>query len=400
MSIFREHKSVADRSASDRRRHKQKIEKAIKEGIHDIVAEESIIGQDGKKKIKIPVRGIKEYRFVYGTNENNKSVGSAPGSDIRRGQKISDNKKKSQSGPGKPGNTPGEEYYEVEITLEELSHYLFDDLQLPDLEKKSLKKIISERIKRKGYRKEGIRPRLDKKKSAIQRIKRKKATERSRDMEADDIFPFHENDLIYRHYKPTQKECSNAVIFFIMDVSGSMTKEKKFIARSFYFLLYHFIRSKYENTEIVFISHDTSANEVSEEQFFSRGNSGGTLVSTGLDLVCEIVNKRFHPSNWNIYSFQCSDGDNWPEDTNRTLIAAEKIRDFSQLFGYCEINPEERKGEWFEESRLSKVYESGQLTGRKMKIVTITSKNDIWPSFKALFGGRAPKKIIVSSGKK
>ena len=93
MSIFREHKTIADRSARDRKRHKGKIEKAIKEGIHDIVAEESIIGKDGKKKIKIPVRGIKEYRFVYGNNESNKRVGSAPEKDIKRGQKIGDGQK-------------------------------------------------------------------------------------------------------------------------------------------------------------------------------------------------------------------------------------------------------------------------------------------------------------------
>lgn len=417
MSIFTEHKTVADRSASDRRRHKQKIEKAIKEGIHDIVAEESIIGQDGKKKIRIPVRGIKEYRFVYGDNENNKKVGSAPGADIKRGQKIGNGKQKQKvKDPNKPGNEPGEEYYDVEITLEELAHYLFDDLQLPDLEKKSLKKVISEKIKRKGYRKEGIKPRLDKKKSAIQRIKRKKATERHARPEGkweldengaqkyvpatkdEESFPFHENDLVYRHYKPSQKECSNAVIFFVMDISGSMTKEKKFIARSFYFLLYHFIRSKYENTEIVFVSHDTNAYEVNEEQFFKRGNSGGTLVSSGLEMVLEIINKRYHPNSWNIYCFQCSDGDNWPEDTEKTLTAAEKIRDVSQLFGYCEIVPGgESSSTWFEESRLSKVYES--IVARKLKIVSVASKSDIWPAFKRLFGGKTNRKrrIIASN---
>ena len=129
MSIFREHKTVADRSASDRRRHKKKIERAIKEGIHDIVAEESIIGQDGKKKIKIPVRGIKEYQFIYGDNATNKKAGSAPGADIQRGQKIGEGQKKKDAIGNKPGNEPGEEYYEVEITLEELAHYLFDNLE-------------------------------------------------------------------------------------------------------------------------------------------------------------------------------------------------------------------------------------------------------------------------------
>ena len=104
MSIFREHKTIADRSARDRKRHKSKIEKAIKEGIHDIVAEESIIGKDGKKKIKIPVRGIKEYRFVYGNNESNKKVGSAPEKDIKRGQKTKWEKtrKRASSSRGLP----------------------------------------------------------------------------------------------------------------------------------------------------------------------------------------------------------------------------------------------------------------------------------------------------------
>ena len=390
-TIFREHKTVADRSASDRRRHKKKIEKAIKEGIHSIVAEESIIGQDGKKKIRIPVRGIKEYRFVYGDNNTNQRSGTAPGSDIQRGQKIGKGQKQKGQGQGqgKPGQEPGQEYYDVEITLEELAHYLFDDLELPDMEKKALKKVMSEKLKRRGYRSEGIKPRLDKKKSAIQRIKRKKAAERhanSGDSDDEEIFPFHENDLVYRHFKKSDKENSNAVIFFVMDISGSMTTEKKFLARSFYFLLYHFIRSKYDHTEIIFVSHDTSAYEVSENDFFTRGNSGGTIVSSGLGLVQEIIHSRYHPSSWNVYCFQCSDGDNWPDDTGKTLQIAEEIREISQLFGYCEITPGNTQGGWFEDTKLSKVYE--RLTGKKFKIVNIRSKSDIWEAFSQLFGGK------------
>ena len=388
-TIFREHKTVADRSASDRRRHKKKIEKAIKEGIHSIVAEESIIGQDGKKKIKIPVRGIKEYRFVYGDNNTNQKSGTAPGSDIQKGQKIGQGQK--QNGPGqgnKPGNDPGEEYYDVEITLEELAHYLFDDLELPDMEKKALKKIMSEKLRRKGYRSDGIKPRLDKKKSAIERIKRKKAAERHLSNEDDEeIFPFHENDLVYRHFKKSSKENSNAVIFFVMDVSGSMTQQKKFLARTFYFLLYHFIRSKYDHTEIVFIAHDTKAHEVGENAFFTRGNSGGTIVSSGLQKVCDIVHTRYHPSSWNVYCFQCSDGDNWPDDTGKTLQLAEEIKEFSQLFGYCEISPSgEPSAGWFEDTKLSITYE--RISDKKMKIVKIMNKSDIWDAFSRLFGGK------------
>ena len=142
MSIFKEHKTTADRSASDRSRHKKKIEKAIREGIHDIVADESIIGQDGKKRIKIPVKGIKEYRFVYGDNDTNKQVGSAPGKNIRKGQQIGKADKKGNAQGNKPGKEAGEEYYDVEISLEELASYLFDSLNLPDLEKKRITNII------------------------------------------------------------------------------------------------------------------------------------------------------------------------------------------------------------------------------------------------------------------
>ena len=120
MSIFKKHNTNADRSASDRRRHKEKIEKAIKEGVYDIVAEESIIGQAGKKKIKIPVRGIKEYQFVYGSGQNTKGVGAAPGQDIKKGQVIQKGKQKGQGKGTKAGNNKGEEFYEVEITLDEL----------------------------------------------------------------------------------------------------------------------------------------------------------------------------------------------------------------------------------------------------------------------------------------
>jgi sporulation protein YhbH len=383
MSSFTEHKTIADRSASDRRRHKQKIDQAIKEGIHNIVAEESIIGQDGKKKFKIPVKGIKEHRLIYGSNENNKKVGSAPGKDIQKGQKIGESQNNQKSPSNEPGTEPGTEYYDVEMDLDELAEYLFRDLELPELERKSLKKIMSERLKRQGYRREGIEPRLDKKKTAISRIKRLKAAKRRDDFDEDKRFMFHEDDLVYRHFKQSLRECSNAVIFFLMDISGSMTQEKKFLARSFYFLLYHFIRSKYQHTEIVFIAHDTAAYEVNEEQFFTRGESGGTMVSSALNLSLDVISKRYHPNSWNIYAFQCSDGDNWANDNEKTIQVMEKLKSISQLVGYCEICSS--AAAWGGSTGvLSKVYLP--LVDKKFKSVEIKKKADIWPAFKKLFG--------------
>lgn len=400
MSIFREHKTIADRSASDRQRHKKKIEDAIKEGIHNIVSEESIIGQDGKKKINIPVRGIKEYRFVYGENEKNQKVGSAPGKDVQRGQKVGD-AEKSKGKSGKGSDEKGTEYYEVEITLEELAQYLFNDLELPDLARKSIKNITGEKWKRHGYRSDGIRPRLDKKQTAINRIKRMKATQLRKKQEElepnpnatpeeEERFPFHENDLRYRHIKKDVKESSNAVIFFLMDISGSMTQNKKFLARSFYFLLYHFINSRYENCEVVFIAHDTEAYEVDEDRFFKRGESGGTKVSSGLQMVQDIISKRFHPASWNIYCFQCSDGDNWSDDDPKTIELAAQLKNVCQLFGYCQIEPKEERSGWDGIKKLLQTYTP--LTDNNFKCVEIAGKNDIWPAFQKLLGKRVQVK--------
>lgn len=395
MSTFREHKTIADRAASDRSRHRQKIEKAIKESIRDVVAEESIIGQNGKKKIKIPVKGIKEHQFVYGANEKNKQVGSAQGKEVREGQRIGHRRRKAQQGEeGKPGNKPGEEMYEIEMSLEELAGYLFNDLELPELEKKNFKFTTQEKMKRKGKRPYGIRPRLSKKETIKQKLRRKKAAIKAGtfDSDGDERFTFHESDLRYKHIAPVKKENTAAVVFFVMDVSGSMTKSKKFLARSFFFLLYQFINHKYSSTDVIFVSHTAEAAEVNEEQFFTQVPNGGTLVSTGIKKVEEIIEKRYHPNNWNIYTFYCGDGDNWSIDNKEALDGFRRLKEINQVMCYTEIgklvdyreyslfggsNPDKRLWDW------TKLAED-----KNFKRIRLEEHKDIWPAFKKLFGGR------------
>lgn len=392
MSVFKKHESIADRSASDRRRHKQKIEKAIKEGIHDIVAEESIIGQDGKKKIRIPVRGIKEYQFIFDQGNNSKGVGSAQGKDIKKGQVIKEPKKKGngRGSPGKPGKDKGEDYYDVEISLEELASYLFDDLNLPELAKKNTGNVFVEKIKRKGYRTKGIRARLSKKETLKNKIKRQKQATKNGtyDPESGDRFPFHEDDLKYKHIEVTKKPITNAVIFMIMDVSGSMGKTKKFLARSFFFLLYQFIRYKYQTVELCFISHTTEASEVNEDDFFKKSSTGGTYISSGLILADKILHERYNPSSWNIYTFHCSDGENWSEDNDKAVEYMSKLINISQLAGYIQITPNQQ-AIWGEE--MADVFR--HLESDKFKICNIFDKTDVWPQFAKLFGGKYEIKI-------
>ena len=410
MSVFRKHKSIVDRAASDRARHKKKIDKAIKESIKDVIAEESIIGQNGKKKIRVPVRGLKEYRFIYGNNEKNKTVGSAGDHSVKKGQKIGQKRAQQGAGQGsgKASNKKGDEYYDVEVSLEELAEYLFNDLELPDLEKKQFRFVSQETIKRKGYRFQGIRPRLSKKETLKRKIRRQKMAEKAGtyDPESDDRFPFHKDDLKYHHIKPKVKENSTAVIFFLMDVSGSMSQDRKFLARSFFFLLYQFLNHKYEQVDVVFISHSTLAKRVDENDFFKVGTHGGTIISSSLELELDIISKEYHPNSWNIYSFYCGDGENWSSDNEKCITLFKKIKEVSQLTGYCEIN-EHYKGladeikkddpfygtpwgtfsAWKNEEMENLWSKINPLCDNKFKKVMVGESDHIWRAFHALFGG-------------
>lgn len=422
-TIFRPFRSSdaerSDRSAGDRLRHRQKIRESIRENIADIIAEESIIGKSRDRVIKVPIRGIREYRFVYG--DNSPGVGQGDGNS-QPGQVVG---KSGQEGEGqgteKAGDKAGVDYYETDVTLEELIDIMFEDLDLPDLERKALRQLEAPRSsKRRGYRQVGIRIRLDKLRTVRSRIKRKFSVERRRRAEeakgavttsadaaaldAEEAaalldeaeeqdpetsaagtsgvpkrrFPFHTDDLVYRHVTTQMRRESNAVVICIMDTSGSMDTMKKYLARSFFFLLYQFICTKYRSVEIVFISHHTEANEVSEEEFFHKGESGGTFISSGYQKALDIITERYHPSLWNVYAFHCSDGDNFDSDNTAALKAAHELAEICNLFGYGEIKP---LGSRYYESSMLNIFR--RLDAENFQTVLIERKEDIWPSFKA-----------------
>ena len=366
----------SDRSAGDRLRHRQKVRESIRDNIADIIAEESIIGQSGDRVIKVPLRGVKEYRFVYG--ENAPGVGQGNG-DSQPGQVVGKGQQQGQAPGDQAGDTPGQDYYETDVTLEELIEIMFEDLELPDMDRKILREIESERQwKRKGFRAKGIRVRLDKRRTVREKLKREIAA-RKRGHSEEERFRFHQDDLTYKYVTTDTKPQSNAVVICIMDTSGSMDTLKKYLARSFFFLLYQFVRAKYQKVEVVFVAHHTEAKEVSEEEFFYKGESGGTFISSGYRKALEIIEARYHPSLWNIYAFHCSDGDNFSSDNSAALQAARELCDICNLFGYGEIKP--RGNRYYDSSMLS-VFQ--RLPDENYQTVLIERKEDIWPGFKSL----------------
>lgn len=374
MAIFRDFsKQKRDRSASDRQRHKELVKKKIKEGIADIIAEESIIGKNKNKVIKVPIKGIKEYRFVYGKNTKGAAQGTG---EEQKGQVIQDGRgQKGKQGAGQAGNRPGEDIYETEITIEEAINMMFEDLELPDLDKKKYFQTETEVFKKfLGYQKKGIRSRLSKRKTMINRLKRKRAL--GKNLEEGESFPFHNDDLVYRRLTMDIKEHSNAVVFCLMDTSASMDQVKKYLARSFYFLLYSFLKNRYQTTEIVFVAHHTEAKEVTEDEFFHKVESGGTMISSGYKKVLEIIEQRYNPTIWNIYAFHCSDGDNFSSDNKAAVEHAKKLTEVCNLFGYGEIKPNTSY------SWSSMIDEFRQIDSENFVSLKIRNKDNIWPALR------------------
>ena len=369
----------SDRSAGDRLRHRQKVREAIRANVADIVAEEAILTKTPDQVIKVPISGIKEYRFIF--DEKMPRVAAAGKAQVKAGQVVGFAPNEQGGLPG-AGDRPGLDYYETEITVEELVDLMFEDLQLPELERKKLREsLVDHGTKRRGYRRVGVRVQLDKKRTVRSRIKRQVAMRRGQAEAGAKAarVPFHREDLRYRRRVPDVETESNAVVICIMDTSGSMGASKKYLARSFFFLLYRFVRTRYRNVDLAFVAHHALAREVSEEEFFHKGESGGTMISSGYRKALEIIRARYHPSLWNVYAFHCSDGENFSEDNREACQAAEELARLCNLLGYGEIKSSEPfRGA----STMLKAF-SG-LEAKNFHAVEILRKEDIWPCFKAL----------------
>lgn len=382
MAIFRdtaENQVEHDRAIEDRRRHRQLVEKSIKENLGDILSEESIIGESKNKKFKIPIRGLKEYQFIYG--KNNKGVTTGSGEE-KRGDRIgSSSSGQKGQGKGQAGNQEGQDIYETEITLEELLDYIVEDLDLPNLDKKKYSEIIVESAGRKrGYQRFGIRPRLAKKKTVMAKMARKQGKKRALmeagfDEEEIQRFPFRDEDMRYYKVKKKPRKESNAVMIFIMDVSGSMDSSKKYLARSFFFVLSKFLRRKYNNIAFEFVSHTTSAKIVNEYEFFHKGESGGTYISSGLNVALDLIREKYSPDMWNIYPFYASDGDNWSEDNEKAIKAVNDLATVCNLFGYIELLPSTYSTTMY--YRFAKEIKQSNFAS-----VVVKEKKDLWNAIK------------------
>lgn len=388
MSIQRNDWSLQRKGIMDQERHKERVRDAVKKNLGSIVSNESIILSDGQKTVKVPIRSLDEYKFRFDPRKK-KHVGQGDGK-TKVGDVIGkENSQQGQgqgSGKGQAGSGPGQDFYEAEVNIEEIAALIFEDLQLPYLQEKAKQAVKSTTTKFTEIRRTGVMSNMDKRRSMMENIRRN-----AREVGAAKLGNFKKEDLRFKTWEEDVKYESNAVVIAMMDVSGSMGEFKKYIARSFYFWMVRFLKTKYDNVKIVFISHHTEAKEVTEEQFFTQGESGGTVVSSAYKLALEIIKEQFPPRDWNVYPFHFSDGDNYYSDNDEAVKLADELISTCNLFGYGEIGEEGASSYRRSSGALLSIFKDHLKNKDRFVGVRIDDKEDVYPALKEFFGRRGDK---------
>ncbi|MCP8615301.1 sporulation protein YhbH [Salirhabdus salicampi] len=369
--ITEEDWSLHQKGYDDQKRHQEKVKEVIKQRLPELISEESIVMSDGKRVVKVPVRSLNEYKIRYNYDKN-KHAGQGKG-DSKVGDVVSKGKDddKAQGDGSKPGDQPGADYYETDVSIAELEEELFRHLELPDLEDKEKDEIVHHDIEFNDLRKKGLQGNVDKRRTL------KEALKRNIREGNQTVLPILPDDLRFKTWEDIEEPDSKAVVFAMMDTSGSMGLWEKYMARSFFFWTSRFLKKKYDTVVIEFIAHHTEAKVVSEEDFFSKGESGGTICSSAYTKALELIDDKYNPSSYNIYPIHFSDGDNLTSDNRKCLKLVEELMEHSQMFGYGEVNQYNRH------STLMSAY--SKIEDPKFRHYILRQKTDVFYAMKELF---------------
>jgi len=407
-----------NKSAVNRQRFLQRYKKHIKKAVSESISKRSITDVEKGEDISIPQKDIAEPVIHHGQG-GKRSVVHPGNKEFIKGDQIP-----RQSGGGGSGGEgeasdtgEGEDEFVFQITQDEFLEFLFEDLELPNLVKRQLAGVESFKQVHGGIITEGSPSRINIGRSMRSatarrmalgsaskkrlRLLEKELTEMlAREFEKQDQtrikdlkveieklqrkikrIPFVDTfDLRYNLKIKQPQPVAKAVMFCVMDVSGSMSQVTKDIAKRFFILLYMFLKRNYKKIDVVFIRHHTIAKEVDEEEFFYSRETGGTIVSSALKLMNEIVEERYSPEEWNIYAAQASDGDNWNDDSPVCgKLLTENILPIVQHFAYLEITPRQHQALWREYEKILAAHPE------EFAMQQLVSAADIFPVFRELF---------------
>ncbi len=402
------------KSAQNRQRFIRRYKEQIKQAIADTIAQRSITDVASGGEVRIPRRDIAEPSFNFGAGGWRQGVHPGnrefvAGDTIERPQGGGQGQGSEASDIGE-----GEDDFIFTLTRDEFMELFFEDLALPNLHKTRIQTLVEQQSVRAGHTHDGVPSNIDIVRSLTGALARRTALrgplrcelaelalrleechdrhERELLLAAMDVLekrigrvPFiDEFDLRYRNRVMRPKPCTQAVMFCLMDVSGSMDEQRKDIAKRFFMLLYHFLHSTYEHIQVVFIRHHTAAQEVDEQEFFQSRDTGGTLVSSALDLMDRTIAARYPREDWNIYAAQASDGDNWPMDSARCRdLLVKRVLPAVQYYAYVQIVATQEQQLWAE-------YDSVRAEHPHFVMQKIAERGDIYPVFRRLMQKSSP----------
>jgi uncharacterized protein len=364
------------RGARDWLRHNQKVRDAVKGNLPEILSGEDLLSRPGgNRTVLVPVKFLEHSRFRLSEPDTQQGAGQGrgqPGDVLQPARPNGD--RSAQSG----GTENGEIRFVVEMKLEEIIDWIWEELKLPDLKPKRTASMDDPEYVREGWDKRGARSRLDRRRTLKEAVKRRAVQE--------DPVPIVNDDLRFRQLVKRPTPSTNAAVIFALDVSGSMDEAQRKLAKQFFFFALQGIRRQYANVETAFLAHAAQAWEFEEREFFQASSSGGTVSSCVFQLGLEVMRQRYDPSRYNVYFFYASDGENAAEDREPAAAALRSFAAQTNYAGYVEtggiatFRPRE--------TQLAELFHELKAAGLPVGMSPLGSQDDVWRAIREFFKER------------
>lgn len=363
------------RGARDWLRHNEKVREGVRDNLADLIAGPDLITGSPDKTVHVPVRLLEHARFRLSEHASEAHAAAGQGN----GQ-PGDVLRQVHAGPGdgdeegEGGNQEGEFRMLLELKIDDIMDWLWEELNLPELQPRHKAGIQDDEYVREGWDKRGARARLDRRRTVKEAIKRRAIQ--------PDAAPFSNEDLRFRQLVHRKKPATSAVVLFALDVSASMSVSERKLAKTFFFLALQGIRRKYAKVEIRFIAHTTHAWEFSEAEFFQVSGSGGTGASTAFQLALDLIANEYDPSQYNVYLFYASDGENFTEDRTAATETLGRLLGMVNYVGYIETAPGSLRSTDTEMNVICTGLKEG---GSPLGISVLSKPEDVWKALRRFF---------------
>jgi uncharacterized sporulation protein YeaH/YhbH (DUF444 family) len=368
------------RGARDWLRHNQKVREAVKETLPDLLSGADLMTRPGNRTVAVPVKFLEHARLRLADPQVQQGAGQGrgePGDILQPGREDGD--EGAQSG----GTKDGEVRFVVELKVDEIVDWLWEELKLPELKPKRAATLDEADYVREGWDKRGARSRLDRRRTMKQAVKRRAIQETL----VDEPIALINDDLRFRQLVRRPRPATSAAVIFALDVSGSMDEAQRRLAKQFFFFALQGVRRQYSKVETVFLAHAAQAWEFDESQFFQASSSGGTVTSTVARLALDVMKTRYDPGRYNVYFFYASDGENAAEDRDEARATLSEIAHQVNYAGYIEtggiatFRPRD--------TQLAEIFSELKTAGLPVGTSHLSSQEDVWGAIRQFFTQQA-----------